>query len=263
MQLPGGLVENGTTLRDWAFRPLSGALELNLAEVADEALDMPEAVNRALALALSTLAGAAATRERVAALCVADRQFLMRELERHLGFDGGWFQARCGVCDACFDFRLDYAELPVQEASDGYPLADVEYDGCRHTFRLPVGADQTALLQLPQAEARPWLVRQLAAEPERLGELTDDFVAAVEAALESVAPAVVERVQAACPECGAANDVELDPYRALSRSDGGLLQEIHQLAMHYHWPEADILELPRMRRQRYLRLIDQARGMAV
>jgi hypothetical protein len=262
MQLPGGLLENGERRRDWAFRPLSGALELALAEVGEAARNTPQAVTRALALALDRLAGEAATPQRVAALCVGDRQFLMRQLERHLGGEGGWFQAECGQCGANFDFRLDYADLPVQEAGAGYPQAQVDLDGRQWRFRLPTGADQEILAQLPEAEARHWLLRRLAAAPETMPEAGPLLLAAAEAALEAVAPGIVVKVATTCPECGGGNQVELDPYRVLSRRSDSLLQEVHQIAMHYHWREADILDLPRARRQRYLQMIDHARGMA-
>jgi hypothetical protein len=34
-----------------------------------------------------------------------------------------------------------------------------------------------------------------------------------------------------------------------------LYQEVHHLALHYHWSEADILRLPRSKRLRYLGLL--------
>ena len=34
-----------------------------------------------------------------------------------------------------------------------------------------------------------------------------------------------------------------------------LYQELHLLALHYHWAEADILRLPVSKRRRYLRLL--------
>lgn len=261
MQLPGGLVEHGTRRRDWAFQTLTGGLELALAEVSENAASTPQAVTLALHLALAELAGQAPSAERVASLCVADRQFLMRELERHLGFEGGWFQAGCRHCGEVFDFPLDYAELPVSEAGEGYPHALVERGKRSLRFRLPTGADQEVLARLPAAETSDWLLRQLAESEAELPELEADFVAQVEAALEAVAPAIVLSVQTACPHCGADNAVELAPYRLLDRRSESLLVEIHQLASHYHWSEAEILAMPRARRQRYLQLIDRARGM--
>lgn len=263
MQLPGGLVENGMRQRSWAFRPVSGGLELAVAEVGENAASTPQAVTRALALTLAHLAGQTPSESRVAALCVADRQFLMRELDRHLGFAGGWLHVGCGGCGVTFDCHLDYAELPVQEAGAGYPFAAIEMDGRLLRFRLPQGADQEILAGLPEAQARSWLLRQLAQEPDQLGDTNETRIAAIEAALESIAPGVVLRLQSRCPECGAANEIELDPYRVLSRRSDILLQEVHQIAMHYHWHETDILALPRARRQRYLQLIDHARGMMV
>jgi hypothetical protein len=38
-------------------------------------------------------------------------------------------------------------------------------------------------------------------------------------------------------------------------SAGGLYEEVHHLAYHYHWTERDILELPRSKRRRYLALL--------
>ncbi len=262
MQLPGGLVEDGIRRRDCAFRPISGTLELALAEAGETAGNTPRAVTLALVTALGHLGGEPATPQRVAQLCVADRQFLMRELERHLGHTDGWFQVACRGCAAQFDFHLDYAALPVQEAGAAYPRVQVEVAGHKLAFRLPNGADQEALATLPVAEAQSWLLRQLAYQPIAVDALDAQATAAIEAALEAVSPGVVVQVQANCPECGAENRVDLNPYRALSHSSEALLQEVHQIAAHYHWGEAEILALPRPRRQRYLHLIDRARGMA-
>lgn len=258
MRLPGGLLEHGARRRDYAFRPVSGALELALAEAGENADSTPRAVTRALAVALERLGGGAATPERVAALCVGDRQFLMRELERHLGSAGGWFHARCRHCGEHFDFQLDYADLPVKEAGEGYPRVRVERDGRAATWRLPTGADQEILAGLPEGEATSWLARHLAEDADPPPALA----AAAEAALEAMAPAIVLAIATQCPVCGGDNEVELDPYRALARRADDLLLEVHQIALHYHWSEAEILAMPQARRRRYLDLIDRARGMA-
>lgn len=261
MRLPGGLVEAGVVQRQWRFQPVSGRLELALAEAAEQVASAPQAVTRVLALALAELGDGAATEDRAAALCVPDRQFLMRELDRHLGGGGGWFHADCSTCGARFDFHLDYADLPVREAGPGYPLARVEREGRWLSFRLPTGADQEEVTRIAAENARPWLLRRLSLAPDQLGEIDETLLAQADAALEAVAPGVINQVQTECPECGAANNVDLDPYRVLARSSDELLRQVHQIATHYHWGEAEILAMPRTRRQRYLDLIDRDRGM--
>jgi hypothetical protein len=261
MQLPGGLIEGGKRQRQYRFRPVSGALELALTETAEVAASIPEAVTRILTLALKELGGEPVSEERASALCVADRQFLMRELDRHLGFGGGWFHADCTSCAARFDFHLHYGELPVQEAGPGFPLATVEWQGQALRFRLPTGRDQEALTRIPGDRARNWLLQQLSCDPEQLGAVDEVLVDSVEAALETMAPAVVVQVQAQCPECGTSTAVDLDPYRVLTRQSDDLLLQIHRIALHYHWSEAEILGLPHTRRQRYLEMIDRSRGM--
>jgi hypothetical protein len=261
MQLPGGLVEGEKRQRQYLFWPVSGALELALAETAETAASIPEAVTRILALALQELGGQPVDEERAASLCVADRQFLMRRLEQHLGFSGGWFHADCTACGARFDFHLNYAELPVQEAGADYPWATVDHQGRTLRFRLPTGRDQERLTRIPDERACSWLLRQLACAPEPLGEVDASLVDSVETALEAVAPAVVVQVQACCPECGANTAVDLDPYRVVRRQSEDLLHQVHRIALHYHWSEAEILGLPHSRRQRYLEMIDRSRGM--
>ena len=270
MQLPGGLIEMGVRRRDFAFRPLSGALELALAEIGecgecgDDALNTPQAVTRALALALDRLAGDAASAERVARLCVADRQFLMRALDVHLGHGERWLDAQCARCGARFDFYLDFSQLPVVEAGATFPHATLEIDGRARRYRLPTGADQEALAAQPEATARAWLIRALADDASGDAPAIDpdaQAIAALDAALEAVAPAVVLAVEAACPECGQANTVDLDPYRALAQASDEILRQVHEIATHYHWGEAEILGLPRRRRLHYLQLIASARGL--
>jgi len=262
-RLPGGLVEDDQRQRDWTFRPVSGELELGLAEIGEQASSMPDAVTRALSTALARLAGGPPTPQRVDALCVADRQFLMHELERHLGTEARWLQARCDACGTLFDLRVDYADLPVKEAGPGFPMARVESGGCSVDLRLPTGLDQQALAHMTEEEAAPWLLRQLAGLPAQADlPLDEQGLRDAEEALDAVAPAVVQQLQSRCPDCAHDQVVDLDPYMVLRRGSRGLLDEIHRIAWHYHWSEAEILALPRTRRRRYLDLIDRSRGMS-
>lgn len=274
MRLPGGILEGGARQRDFAFRPLTGAVELTLAEAAAAACPMPARVTAALAASLETVVGKTPLPEVVAGLSVADRQFLMLELAARLGVGESWLTACCESCRERFDFAVDYRNLPVKEAGEGYPFADVETGLGPFRFRVPTGADQEFLADQDDAEAlRCLLTRCLAARPGQVAdmrssrEIVDSFsaddIGRIETALEAVAPEVAVAVQAACPVCGALHVIDVNPYQALSRTlREDLLQEIHIIASAYHWGEAEILELPLDRRRRYLDLIDRARGMA-
>jgi hypothetical protein len=265
-QLPGGLPGDQGRRRSYAFRRADGALEMALADAVNEAGDTPDAVSRALLASLAELAGERPGRAAVDALCVADRQFLMRALAAHLGHQGGWFDATCMHCASPFDFRLDPAGLPVKEAGDAFPLARLVLDDKPLTLRVPCGADQIRVLREPVEQRREALLRGLEVPDPESGsalpdQLTQEHIAHCEAALEAQAPEITREVAACCPECGQVNSVGIDPYAVLAHNPAGLLAEVHRLAWHYHWSEADILALPRGRRKNYLALIDAARGM--
>jgi hypothetical protein len=63
----------------------------------------------------------------------------------------------------------------------------------------------------------------------------------------------------ACPEC---SRTFLNPFDTtaffldeMRITAGQLLREVHALALHYHWSEADILSLTRERRRSHLSLL--------
>jgi len=265
--LPGGLPFAGSLRRDFAFRPIDGRLELQLADVLDAAESTPEAVSGALMASLASLCGAAPERAAVDALCVADRQFLMRHLASLLTRHSGWFEAACSHCSARFDFPLDPLALPAKPAGEGFPVARVRIGQRQVRLRVPSGGDQIRVVGLPEAGRREALLRGLelieagtaSGLPGRLGP---EQMARCEAALEAVAPELACQVLAECPDCGGQNRVEVDPYRVLAHDPDQTLQDVHRLAWYYHWAEAEILAMPRARRARYLQLIDAARGMS-
>jgi hypothetical protein len=272
MRLPGGILRDGSRRRDFAFRSLTGAVELALAEAAGADSSTPARVTAALAATLEHLGGEAPLPATVAGLSVADRQFLMVWLAMGLGLGESWLTASCGRCSERFDFAVSYRDLQVKEAGQGYPFAAVETSIGPCHFRVPIGADQEAVANLDDGEEaiRGLVDRCLAVFPrggpshrDIVDAFTPDDMARIEEALEEVAPEVAEAVQAACPACGTPHVIGVDPYRALFHQAGwGLIQEIHLLASTYHWSEAEILALPLDRRRRYLDLIDRARGMA-
>lgn len=275
MELPGGILRHGVRRREFAFRPLTGAMELALAEAAEADIPLPARVTAVLSATLEQVGGEAPLPATVAGLSVADRQYLMGRLAMGLGRGEQWLTAACGRCGERFDFAVRYGDLPVKEAGEGYPFAVVETGLGLCRFRVPTGVDQELLAGIDDdAEALRLLVGCcLTAAPGQMeavgvpkgwsGSFSPDDVARIEAALEAVAPEVAVSVQAACPDCGLTHLIDVDPYGVLHQYAGGsLLQEIHTIAASYHWGEGEILALPRERRRRYLELIDRGRGMA-
>jgi hypothetical protein len=257
------LLEDGRLQRTFAFKPVDGALELALNEAVAGATSTPDAVTRVLAAALSQLGDHDVSTARINALCVADRQQLMRGLESHFERDHGWLTATCGHCEAKFDLQVDVATLPVTSARPGFPFASVRAGGRDWRARVPNGADQIWLAQQPADDLPQRLAARLFLdEGFAAPDLDAELVARLDAALDAVAPAVVLQLAATCPECGRSNRVPLDPYTALEWSGDELLRDVHRIAAHYHWSESDILSLPLARRRVYLDLIDQARGFA-
>jgi hypothetical protein len=62
-----------------------------------------------------------------------------------------------------------------------------------------------------------------------------------------------------CPVCGGAFAVVFDTasflLQELDERASRLVHEVHTLAVHYHWSERDILQMPHRRRARYLELV--------
>ncbi|MCP4657399.1 MAG: hypothetical protein GY856_18495 [bacterium] len=273
MLLPGGLWHDGERRRSFAFKPLTGAVELAIAESGEGDRDLPLRVSLVLAAALAELGGQRPTPQLAGQLPVADRQFLVRLLAAHLGRGGVWLTVPCHHCAEPFDFFVEQSALPVKEAGEGFPFAGAEISAGRCHLRIPTGADQQAVAGLEDdADAVETLARRCLTAIDddgdhgsgaSLGDLTlsRGDLAAINAALEAVAPEVALQVQPVCPECGQANEVAVDPYLCLSDGGDELFAEIFHMATTYHWSEPEILALPRHRRQRYLKLADQARGM--
>jgi hypothetical protein len=272
MRLPGGFWHQDELRRDFAFKPINGAVELAVAE--GDASSVPARVTAVLAAALDHIGGEAVTPAMVQGLAVGDRQFLMRQLAVLLDMDALWLNGECLHCGTRFDFPVHQSRFPLKEAGEGFPFAAVETSAGICRFRVPTGADQevVALIDDDEQAVRLLVHRCLLGAGERLGSrsatglaeprFTHADLASIERALEEVAPEVGMAAQVVCPDCGTTNVVALDPYICLNRSAAVLFTEIHTLAANYHWSEKEILGLPRARRQRYLDLIDRARGMA-
>jgi hypothetical protein len=268
MALPGGLVgPDGAVDRSYAWKPVDGTVELALAAAAQESV-RPQVVSQALNGALALLGGKPATRERIDALSVPDRRFLMIELACALGRSFSWLTHFCAECGTRFDFPLDLGELPVLPASARYPIAVVSTAHGRVRVRVPTGADQIRVAAADDDAAATRLLAALcvspcddAADGDLIEKLSSHDLAVIDAAMEELAPKLPWAAQAPCPECRSINIVPIDAAAWLVQLADGPTADVHEVATAYGWSERDILALTRTQRLKYLMLIRGRREM--
>ena len=254
--LPGGLLTNGRLERLAKLRPINGRIELQLAEWAEIASSTPEFVSNVLAASVSQIGPVVVTHDVVAALCVADRQYLYLHIAAILGGDDQWLESMCGDCGERMQMCFQRSRLPVKPAGDAFPETDWNHEGRKFRLRVPTGVDQIAISALPESDALQELLNRCVTPPP---DGIDPTV--VDAALEALSPEMCTLMQTHCPACGAIQTVALDPYKIVLRSTGDLYREVHRLASCYHWSERQILTLPIERRRQYLQWVEADQGM--
>ncbi len=197
----------------------------------------------------------------VAALTRADRSRLLLALRGALAGDEIRLIAACPNpdCREVGEVVLSVATLlgPDPGTADS---TDVDTPDGRFRVRLPRGTDDAAVAGLPDGERAPALWRRITEPaPDGVGPATREALAAALAALADAVRAPDLAVVARCPECGAWIELDPDPVdllgRALAQNGDRLLAEVHCLAFHYGWTQAEILGLSRPRRHRYLDLV--------
>ena len=262
MLLPGGLLRGGELRRRVRLCEPDGALELLIADAPRRAGSFHDGVSRVLGALVDDVDGESFGYEAAQNLCVADRQFLMHRATTMLGMAHQWIPTSCVECGIKFQLEVDFEALPVGEAGPGFPFVTVDTEAGPLELRVPTGSDEVAIGILgDDAEAERALLRRCVVRGALPEALSASDLKRIESALDEVSPWVVTELAGSCPECGTTHAVGLDPYVVMRRSASALYDEVHTLAWHYHWSEAEILALPRARRQLYLSRVDRARGM--
>jgi hypothetical protein len=123
-------------------------------------------------------------------------------------------------------------------------------------FRLPTLGDVFA------ASAGPDPAQALAERCVEPAQLSGSESRRVDRAMSALAPRLGGLVGGVCPDCGATVTLHFDPsgytLAELRSAFSGLYAEVHAIAAAHAWSEADILALPRRRRQRYAALASGA-----
>jgi hypothetical protein len=267
--IPGGLVINGSVERRVRFLPLTGKIEQSLIEFEFEKdLNRPGYVTAVLTTVIDTIGNRSMNTERVADLCVADRQYLMLRLAALLDGDQMWLQVACTHCDSLFDVEVRRCDLPVKQAGQYFPVVTLRINEWEIDVRVPTGADQQNIGNCSEEQAMQRLLQNCilsvnGSPPGRdfIKNLSESDINMIDQALDEASPAVCSQLRVTCPECGWEQHVELDHYSLPGINEHYFYDEVHTLASHYHWSEQAILDLPQAKRRMYLGLINRSAGI--
>jgi hypothetical protein len=269
--LPGGLLlDDGRLLRHAVLRPPTGHEEEWLA--LHPGIPNPSAVTAVITACLVALEGATVDCDLVRRLAVGDRDVLMLQLRRLSLGDVVQAVVTCPACEAPMDVDFAVSQIDVEPRPLGESTFTVDMPRAgrmprRVQFRVPTGADQEAVGERGDVDPVELLLERclVGEHPDRLDERERDLVIN---AIEVHAPDVDLQLDLTCPDCDELFVLPFDTtafvLAELRRIGRRVIEEIHLLALHYHWAEADILGMSGPRRRRYLALLgDQVGAVAV
>lgn len=265
VRLARGLVDETARRhrRAW-LRPLTGWQE---AALSGATLD-PRGVSELLCQSLARLGGYSdPSAELMDALTRYDRQRLVLCLRQSLFGDRLPLTLRCPNpdCGELADMDLEISSL-LPDATEPVPeVVEVQTPQGRALLREPTGVDDQVMhthrgSHRERSDAL-WarLVLELDGRPLDVDALTLETRQLLALGLERISRHPELSFVTRCPECGGWIELHLDPIALLARElelgAGRLVVEVHALAFHYHWTEAEVLALSRTRRWRYLELV--------
>jgi hypothetical protein len=273
--LPAGFWLDGVHHREAELRLPTGEDEAFLETVAP----LPPARRTTLLLArcLSRLGPAApAAIDAVRHLTVGDREALLLHVRRLWAGDRLQCVLRCPdtSCGERMDLDLDLPDLLVPPYPHAAPWheAAIAASGTlwRVRFRLPTGADQEAAVALARTDltaAAGLLLRRCIDSIERedggrVEAIPPAVADGLAARMADLDPQAELTLHLTCPVCGHSFSTQLDAgsylFQELARTS--LWREVHWLALHYHWSEAEILRLSQRKRRLYLGLLAESLG---
>jgi hypothetical protein len=170
----------------------------------------------------------------------------------------------------------DLLVMPYAETQAAHGLTK-EFHGVPYvvSFRLPTAGDVDrgavlALVDTERAAREVFRACLLSATrdgfPVDADELPEEIQRAVSTAMSAKDPQAELELELRCPACGTAFSAVFDTasflLRELDERATQLLNEVHALALSYHWSETDIVRMPRARRRHYLELLANAQVAA-
>jgi hypothetical protein len=273
--IPGGLWGNGRKpRRELSLRAVGAEDEAFLLEAADRLGPSQRASALLARCVVPDETNGVDGSSLVARLTVGDREAALLHLRRLSVGDRVDCIVACPAagCGEAMEIEIAIGDLlvpPIERPRREYRM-QVELDGTptEVRFRLPTTADLEAVAEAarvdPEDGATVLLgrcVRSIsrggrAVPVESLDEPARDAIAGAMAERD---PQAEIELELSCPSCGHGFSVLLDAgtylLQELDARAARLLEDVHALALHYHWSEPEILALSPARRERYLELL--------
>jgi hypothetical protein len=181
------------------------------------------------------------------------------------------YRCAAAACGGESEFELTLEDLSaLADHHRDVETVDVAVGGLRLTLRRPTGRDQVEWLErdgaaTPESVLRSILVAPSFDELVRRGVALETLESGVDEVMDEFDPLPGLSMQVVCPHCGARATARptLAPaaLQRLVAAQERLLDDVHTIALHYHWTEAEILGMPAWRRQGYLARIDAGDSM--
>jgi hypothetical protein len=261
VRLPVGLWSNGRRHRMAVLRPMSGA-DQEFLTTFPASLSAAERTSHLLARCLTKVGPQQpGSLEAVRQLTTGDREFLLLHLRRITFGDRLETIVRCPRhgCDEPMEVPLTVTALVSAAPGDLDLSPVVERDGIR--FRLPCGADLEAVADVARSapsRAALWLFERCVEH----ADIQADTMEQVGRWMAELDPLAETRLSLACPACGHSFTSLLDAgtylFEETTLRARHLYHEVHLLAYHYHWSEAEILGMTPAKRSRYITLLQDA-----
>ena len=204
-------------------------------------------------------------------LGMGDRESLLFHLYREAFGSNIPGVVACPGCEEPLEFDIAADDVLVQPAPDPARSLErlLESGGRRYhcTVRPPTAADVEAVLPLgrtePRTAADELFTRCVAVVDESshlaAGLPDPGLVGLLDQTFDELDPQAETLLTLRCAACGLEFQACLDAgeflARATRRKSTQLFQEVHRLALHYHWSESDILAMSSERRRLYLDLL--------
>ena len=277
VMLPNGYWHQGTCYREVQVRAVAECDEA-LGEALSALAHPIERATLLLSRCVTRLGELERTESaEVRALSMGDREALLLHVRRLTFGERMTCVLRCVACGEPMDLELQISDLlvpvttiPKQRYQEFFCCDDARF---RVNFRIPTGADVEAAICsgncVPDKAAPELLVRCVESVEREDGH--EKYTAAL---AEDWPPALVEQIsgrlaeadaqaeiglQLTCPVCRhefpSFFDVTNYLLRELETRERQLYQDVHQLALAYHWSESEILKMSPRKRKLYLDMI--------